>query len=260
MGGKKLFPLLEDVPESWWKKLGQKHIYFGHQSVGYNIVESVKDVLEGNPQIKLNIVETNSPGDFSVPIFSHSQIGKNNDPKSKCEAFAHLMEHGIGEGVDIALLKFCYVDITRKTDVNRLFTDYSSTINTLKKRYSNVTYVHITVPLSRVQTDARVWLKKVIGRPIGGYDDNIRRGEYNQKLRSEYGSNERLFDLAALESTFPDGGRHTFSAGGKAYETLVPEYTEDGGHLNQKGRRWVAEQFLCFLANLSNTGGDSGPP
>ena len=30
-----------------------------------------------------------------------------------------------------------------------------------------------------------------------------------------------------------------------------PEFTEDGGHLNEIGRRLVAEQFLILLANLS---------
>jgi len=248
---KTVFPSIKDVPETAWKKLGEKRIYFGHQSVGYNIVEGIKDVLKENPQIKLNIVETNISGDFSVPFFAHSQIGKNEDPKSKCEAFADLMERGMGEGVDIAFLKFCFVDVTGKTDADRLVAEYGSTINTLKKRYPKVTYVHITVPLMTVQTGPKAWIKKLIGRPIDGYEDNIRRGEYNQKLRSEYGTNDPLFDLAALESTFPDGRRYTFSAGGKAYETLVPEYTDDGGHLNQKGRRWVAEQLLVLLANLS---------
>jgi hypothetical protein len=245
------FQSIKNVPDTSWKKLGEKRIYFGHQSVGYNIVEGISDVLKANPQIKLNIIETNNAVDFSVPIFAHSQVGKNEDPKSKCEAFADLMERGMGEGIDIAFLKFCFVDVTGKTDVNRLVAEYGSTINALKKRYPKVTYVHITVPLMTVQTGPKGWIKKLIGRPIGGYEDNIGRGEYNRKLRSEYGRKDPLFDLAALESTFPDGKRCTFSAGGKAYETLVPEYTDDGGHLNQKGRRWVAEQFLVFLANLS---------
>ena len=161
------------------------------------------------------------------------------------------MERGMGDGVDIALLKFCFVDVTGKTDVEGLVAEYGSTINTLKKRYPKVTYVHITVPLMTVQTGPKAWIKKLIGRPIDGYEDNIGRGGYNRRLRSEYGTKDPLFDLAALESTFPDGRRCTFSAGGKAYEALVPEYTDDGGHLNQKGRRWVAERFLVFLANLS---------
>ena len=105
---------IKDIPETSWKRVAEKRFYFGHQSVGYNIVEGISDALKENPKIKLNIVETNNAVDSSVPLFAHSQIGKNEDPKSKCEAFVRLMESGMGDGVDIALLKFCFVDVTRK--------------------------------------------------------------------------------------------------------------------------------------------------
>lgn len=29
---------IKDVPDSTWKKLSEKKIYFGHQSIGYNII------------------------------------------------------------------------------------------------------------------------------------------------------------------------------------------------------------------------------
>jgi hypothetical protein len=31
---------------------------------------------------------------------------------------------------------------------------------------------------------------------------------------------------------------------------MVPEYTTDGGHLNEIGRKKIAEQFLILLAKL----------
>jgi lysophospholipase L1-like esterase len=33
---------------------------------------------------------------------------------------------------------------------------------------------------------------------------------------------------------------------------MVPEYTDDGGHLNEKGRKRVAEQMLIILAEVAN--------
>ena len=51
-------PSIKDVPNSAWKKLSQKKIYFGHQSVGYNIIDGIKDIMKEYPQINLNIVET----------------------------------------------------------------------------------------------------------------------------------------------------------------------------------------------------------
>ena len=43
----------------------------------------------------------------------------------------------------------------------------------------------------------------------------------------------------------------TFTKDGENYYSLVPDYTDDGGHLNEKGRKIVAEQLLILLANLS---------
>ena len=55
-------------------------------------------------------------------------------------------------------------------------------------------------------------------------------------------------DIAYFESTYPDGKRSTFTKEGKSYFDLAPEYTYDDGHLNEKGRQWVAEHLLNFLA------------
>jgi lysophospholipase L1-like esterase len=57
--------------------------------------------------------------------------------------------------------------------------------------------------------------------------------------------------MAAVESTYPDGRPCTFRVAGRTYESLVPEYTTDGGHLNERGRRAVAAQLLVFLAGLT---------
>ena len=32
-------PSIKDIPDSAWKKLSKKRIYFGHQSVGFNIID-----------------------------------------------------------------------------------------------------------------------------------------------------------------------------------------------------------------------------
>jgi hypothetical protein len=94
-------PSLKAIPETAWQRLGQKRIYFGHQSVGVNIVEGMKDVLKEKPQIHLRIVETNNPSELDGPVFSHSSIGKNEDSLSKIEAFETFMQRN-GTKVDIA--------------------------------------------------------------------------------------------------------------------------------------------------------------
>ena len=138
---------LNDVPASSWEKLSKKKIYFGHQSVGFNIIEGLKDLMKENPQIKLNIVETNNPDDFNKSIFAHSRVGKNVDPKSKIDEFAKFTEQGIGENADITFFKFCYVDVRSETDSKKVFDDYKQSMSSLTKKYPKTQFIHVTVPL-----------------------------------------------------------------------------------------------------------------
>lgn len=245
------FSSIKDVPASTWEKLSQKKICFGHRSVGFNIMDGIKDLMKENPQIKLNIIETSEKADFHVGLFSHFRVGKNQDPKSKIDGFARLMEEGVGHKVDIALFKFCFVDVIARTDIENIFRYYKNNMSRLKERFTKVTFLHVTVPLMTVQRGPKAWIKKLIGRPVGGYNDNIKRNEFNKMLIKEYEGKEPVFDLAKVESTHPDGRMETFTKDGKNYYSLVPDYTDDGGHLNDKGRKIIAEQLLILLANLS---------
>jgi hypothetical protein len=243
--------VIKDVPEASWKSLEEKKIYFGHMSVGNNIVEGVQDLTKEFPFIRLTVVESNSPSSFDRPLFAHSSIGINEDPKSKIDDFVHLMDSGLGSKAEIAFFKLCYIDILSATDADDVFNRYKNAMGLLKKKYPKVTFVHVTAPLRLVQTGFLVPIKKIIGRPVGGYADNIKRSRYNELLRQEYKGKDPIFDLARIESTYPDGRRFEFDSGGKSYESLVADYTNDGGHLNEYGRKIVAAQLLVFLASLS---------
>lgn len=246
------FKSLEGVTESGWKKLGEQRIYFGHQSVGFNIIEGINDIIKENPQIRLKVIETNDPADMNKPIFAHSRIGKNTYPQSKIDAFASFIEKGIGNKADIAFFKLCFADIVGTTDVNRVFELYKNTMSHIKKEYPRTTFIHATVPLLRTKITVKTWIKRAIGKKdIWGLDGNIKRNEFNNLLIKEYEGNDPIFDLAMIESTFPDGKRSSFTVSGKTYYSLISEYTHDGGHLNERGRKIVAEQLLIFLANLA---------
>lgn len=246
-----VFISMKDIPESQWQRLSEKTIFFGHHSVGNNIISGLQDLMIENPQIKLNILETHDPAAFNTPLLAHSKVGMNMDPKSKCDAFADFMERGLGEKADIAFFKFCFVDLKAATDIDSLFSDYKKTMEVMRQKYPRTTFLHVTVPLTTVQTGIKAWVKQIIGRPIDGYDDNARRGEFNDRLRNEYQGKAPVFDLAVLESTSPDGTRTSFARDGRVYQSMVPDYTHDGGHLNERGRRLVAEQLLVLLVSLS---------
>ena len=245
------FPSIKDVPVSKWQKLAQKKIFFGHMSVGYNILDGVRDIMKKNPQVKLNIVETTDKADFKIAIFAHSKVGKNYDPQSKIDAFKDVLEGGIGESADIAFLKCCYIDFMADTEVKKVFNEYRDTLSNLKNEYPKTTFIHVTVPLTAKQTGPKAWIKQLIGRPLWGVEDNIKKNQFNEMLRRQYDGKEPIFDIEEIESTYPDGRRMLSKKDGIAYYSLVPEYTHDGGHLNETGRKKVAEQLLILLANLS---------
>jgi hypothetical protein len=244
-------PSIKDIPGSAWKELSEKKVYFGHQSVGFNIIDGIKDVMRENPKIKLNIVETSDSSEFNTPLFAHSRVGKNTDPKSKIDAFASFVEKGIGGKADIAFFKFCYVDVTARTDIDKVFDDYKTIMSRLKESYPRTKFIHMAVPLTVTKTSFKTWIKVTIKKKdIWEYDDNIKRNRFNELLRKEYNGKEPVFDLAKVESTHPDGRMETFTKDGANYYSLVPNYTDDGGHLNEKGREIVAEQLLILLAGL----------
>ena len=214
-------------------------------------MDGIQDLEKENLQIRLSIVNTAKPMEIRQGTLAHDGIGMNFDPLSKIQAFTKLMDTGLGNSVDLAFFKFCFVDFGPNTDVDKVFADYKKTLAGVQERYSKTRLIHMTVPLMEKQTGPKSWIKKLIGKPLSGYEDNIRINRFNDLLRAEYGKQGALFDLAGLESTHRDGGRSTFVKDGKTYYSLASEYTNDGGHLNEKGRKVVAEQLLILLATLS---------
>ena len=83
--------------------------------------------LNESVDAKLNIQLTRDSSAFITPVFAHDAIGINRDPWSKVNDFCDLMEGELGGMVDIALFKFCYVDLKRKTDIDSLFNHYRIT-------------------------------------------------------------------------------------------------------------------------------------
>ena len=94
-------------------------------------------------------------------------------------------------------------------------------------------------------------VKKLLGwDSLWEYADNIRRNQYNQLLLETFQGKEPVFDLAEIESTYPDGTRETFSFKGETYLALISDYTYDGSHLNDTGSRRAGAALLQFLEQL----------
>lgn len=237
-----------EVPDSAWARLRERKIWFGHQSVGGNIMEGVTALAASDPRLGLRVAE-GGPGEGGAG-FTHTYVGRNGEPGLKTDEFAARLDSAGAAPVDVALHKYCYADIVDTTDVQRVFDHYRETMTRLAADHPGVTFVHVTAPLVMVQSGPRAMLKKLLGQAPGRYASNFRREQFNELMRREYAGREPFFDLAAVESTRPDGSRETIEMGGRKAFALFPGYSDDGSHLNATGKRRAAEELLVVLAGL----------
>lgn len=239
-------PSIQSVTDSQWAILASRRVFFGHQSVGGNIMEGVSEVLAANPGIPLRVAESRTA---SQPGFFHAAVGRNDYPLEKFKDFASVASDAFRSQGDVAMVKLCYVDIHRQTDANALFAEYQRTVAEVKARNPAVTIVHVTTPITVNENWKGLLMAKVRGYSTQR-ERNLVRHRYNELMRQTYGNTEPLFDLALLESRYPDGRPSRYSIAGESVPLMVPAYTSDGSHLNETGRRMAAEQLLILLANL----------
>jgi hypothetical protein len=234
--------------EEQLRSLARKRVFFGHKSVGANILEGVGEVIARFPGVGPRVVAAD--GGDTGPGIVHAGVGRNFDPLSKIEDFARRVRGGIGGSADVALFKFCFVDVDRSTDVVGLFEEYKAVVAELEAAYPTTKFAHATVPLNGVRRDWKGLVKRLLGRAGPYVEDNASRERFNELVRREYGGRGLVFDIAAAESVREDGTACTGQWDGRAVPCLCPEYATDGGHLSTRGRRRLAGYFLTFLAGL----------
>jgi lysophospholipase L1-like esterase len=232
------------------RNLSSKKIFFGHQSVGTILSRVFGMWWNGIPDWGWIWSPRRILKQWR-DLRSSKHISGWTAPASKTEAFNQVLDKGLGKQGGIALYKYCYIDFGSNTDVAQVFSNYRKGIAELHEKYPSLTVVHSTVPLTSDQPSQTIkdQIKDVL-RELAGRDANVKRNEFNRMLKDEYGSKDPIVDLAEIESTHPDGSRSFFSRGTQKVYTLAPEFTRDGGHLNELGRRRLAERLLFLLANL----------
>ncbi len=164
---------MEQISVENIKVLNEENFFFGHHSVGYNILDGVAMIEKNMPSIKLKIKKLDSPDGLVAGkgILYHGEVGSNFNPYSKIDDFARWINDGLNKYVNIAFFKFCFVDIRTNTDVLSLFSHYKEVMNNLRKKYPQITFVHVTVPLvSMKRTGLSKWkfkLKRIIKKILG---------------------------------------------------------------------------------------------
>lgn len=234
-------------------------VFFGHQSVGENILDAVPGVYAAHGLTAPPISQDSVPADADGGFIVHEYIGENEHPDLKIEDFDKTLRAGLADQVDVVAMKFCFLDINPDTDLDALFTKYRDTISALERDYPDLQVIHITVPLITdldTKQKAKQSVKNALGRTVRyGQQENVDRETYNNKLRAEYG--DAVFDLAAIESTRPDGSRDSSSYRGEPYYALDAGYAADFGHLNAEGSEVAANAFLAAVAAAHAKGNTS---
>ena len=216
--------------------LRRERVFFGHQSVGANILDGVRQLYgDSEPPDMTSITTVGDLHGAGAGFIADARIGENGAPATKIAAFDALLRAGVGDRVDVALMKLCYVDFGPRADPREVFTRYSRTMAALERDYPAVSFVYTTAPL-------------VSGEgPRSRYSNSVRT-QFNSLVRAQP-PGARLLDLAALEASGPDGRIEPGTVCGFTYESMRPEYTSDGGHLNPDGARRLARAFVARVVN-----------
>lgn len=227
--------LVRLVTSEEWNAAARRSIFFGHQSVGENMLDGLRQIsaTEGWPGLRVAPAEDTQ----TRPGLRHAKIGQNGDPRSKIQAFRDALTGGLGNRVDVAVMKFCFWDIRRETDIEAIFNEYRATLTDLARRFPSVTFIHATVPLVAADMDWRARVRRLMGTETGTDIDNATRERFNGKIRNQYHPSE-IFDIARSESDGAPAG----------HPQLVAELSSDGAHLNDDGRRRVGAAFIRTIA------------
>lgn len=239
--------------------VSRARVLFAHQSVGRNILEGVQ-ALAGEAGVAVRVQQIDGAPPDAAPGIFHSDVGTNGDGESKLAAFAGLLDRPEHPAYDVALLKFCYEDMGHDAKGRSGLLDrYAARVRALQQSRPDVRLLHVTSPLRADPPGWKTRIKRLMGKATDEDADNAVRNAYNSGLRARFAT-ASVFDIAAVESTRPDGGRSSFDAPGGPVYTLAPDYTVDGGHLNEQGRRRAAAAFLHALALTLKGQGDSRLP
>jgi hypothetical protein len=234
------------VAPSEWDRLATSRIYFGHQSVGRNIVDGLRELEASGASRPLTVLSARPPVAFNAAALVEFSIGENGRPYSKMADFAAALDE-IGDTAGaIAMFKYCYLDFTADTDVDELFARHRDAVKAMRARHPDLMFVHVTTPLTTLETGPRYVVKRLLRKPTTR-DANAKRNMFNAMLLTEY-AGEPILDLARVESTLADGSRSFFTSGSDTVYTLAAELTDDGGHLNVAGRRAAAAALTAVVA------------
>ncbi|HTJ84779.1 MAG TPA: hypothetical protein VL400_23835 [Polyangiaceae bacterium] len=209
------FDTMSDFDKS---RVKHARIFFGHQSVGANILDGARSL--GFPSRPIT-----GTHDFDAPALGEAPLLENHEPLRKVKSFDAFVST-FGDRVDAVGMKLCWVDFYEPEKLVGLREAYAAEVDSLRKRYPKVAVFHVTPPLATKE-------------PV----ENGDRVAFGRWLISTYAQKDVVFDLEAVES-MSSAGMPCVSRGVPA---LCTEYAADDGHLNAVGAQRAAKAFIVAL-------------
>ncbi|MBX9685952.1 MAG: SGNH/GDSL hydrolase family protein [Candidatus Obscuribacterales bacterium] len=224
------------ISASQLSKIRSLNVYFGHQSVGWNLLDGLDALADktGN-KYKLNIMQNPTLKFYKdTRGLGHGEIGENGNPNSKIQDFAAKITKApaYGASLDAAMMKICFVDIESGTNVAQLFNTYKTTLESLAKKFPSMKVVYCTCPLV-------------------ADGDNSKREQFNDLVRNyAKQSGKVLFDLADIESYSPQGKPCLRGS----QKSLCKTYSEDREHPDSAaGKLRLARAWWSMMARISES-------
>lgn len=228
------------------EQLAQRRVFFAHQSVGGNLIEGLQALARDNG-VALQVRDVAHDPNVPNQTFGHVFVGENGKPLAKLDEYKDRLTKQ-SSPPELAMVKLCFLDFTASTDPSAVFARYQADLAALRAQLPATRFVHVTTPLTTIETGPKAWLKRLLGKSPWGLVENQKREQYNQLLRNAYAGREPLFDLAKLESTAEDGSRTLTTSGSTQTAALTAAYTSDGSHLNPHGERIAARGLAGVLS------------
>jgi hypothetical protein len=162
----------------------QGRILCSHHSVGANIIAGIRRLdAESSEGGRLRVVPLEQAIASQAPALIDISGGRNMEPKTKIDFFAAAIRGEKRLKPDLAFMKLCFVDFNPRTDVNDLFTYYRDTLEALKREHPEIRFAHVTVSLTTWPTGLKQRINRLIGREVWADASNVKRAEFNWRLK-----------------------------------------------------------------------------
>jgi len=237
--------LVEIIPQAFLDRARQLKVLFCHASVGGTIMNGMvgrNGLASRNPtRYWINRQENGDPAWFDhnrgIIDISRPDWPLNGSKVLGLDNLIRNLGYGRPARLDVAFMKFCYIDWLPGTNVQKKWDEYRTTMEMLEADYPGVTFVWWTTAINTAG------------------DAGDLRETFNNLVREYCDLNGKtLFDLADIES---HDLRDNLCHDDIGAEGLYAGYAVDGAHPTAIGQTRLAAAMWWLLARVA--GWETGP-